>query len=1113
MDVITLSNSNFTGVSARYQEDTSIALNTGNYITYDGINLSIVDSFSGAKDTSNNYYSNFILTDKVDLNLFASLSSVNIEYPYSVTTYLGLYTAGNILPKSLVLSTYVQSVSTNAYTISFVTYDTNTQYQNYKITFINKTLCYITQEINGITWYFTYFEPNSGASSFLMVDSYINDECNLFEYIYDSKQSQLILHKLVGGLEKYVGYDTLDNYLSMYDYVSGSDTYSVNSAFKIKNTDSITLNLPCDWYSYVKIIDVDNLNVNNERSVDNVKLNYLLNITNEKLVNNSLPLNIIPLKNDKDNKNALSRGSIINQNVDGVILRDYTSLNTGTTQLKGSVDFNTTYSTNTTQLLLKSDSLTIFYFPYESFPVVKLNINDSSLVNSGCIAGDSPVNSDKVFKHKTLEYFSLPFNDNNSETTGTYLCSWLKGGNTLSAKPIWVDRYYNPSRVSGIDALSFNNNSNYTTEFTQISTINNVNSEYPVFDVQSNLTFEPGVQYAIQHLGSNNIIELIESLSANVVQKYFTTLYDTLNQPFDNTSNEVVIGDKYYTKFNDSTQASELKEFNNFTINFDLYASDWTKPLGYQILGNYNTYGFGIFNYQHITPFITTRGANTVYCYNTDLQLLDSVTFSTNIINLTKLDPVGNLIVITDDDNVNVVSYNSVIVNQKNIPNIKNYTSFYSTLDYTYCYTNNFAPLKINNSTLDYETIEPTGVITITTNGISLDSVSLYPVNNNLYVVPGYNVKYCNGKIYFLNNYNNTQNLCVYDIVKDTTLIVYQTKTINDYIANEDGTLYVVYDNNKLLLSDNYYRIQTADSFPIQPFSTQPSLSAGVIQSVDFIRNIDNKGIVDEKLVFNIYTSTTNQTTIVTTNKIIDANVVIQNSVVLSNSNGVYVYNLSNFNYTLANLTGSGKFEFRLGLPNVYNDIDNLLIRYILDVSTFEPGYHNFAIRFDSVNGVYSIFIDGREIYQQLFQGGQYSFSDILDTPFMCGNCIYYKNNTLSDYTKKANYYFTTKLFFKNFYLYKVPLSYYNILLHLRQNYPISDVKFQLPTGKRNFVENIQQFFKFKVPGVKSNYFDVDISNLPVSAGLKEILNNTIADIINKNKPSYTELNNINYHE
>lgn len=1111
MDVITLSNSNFTGVSARYQNDTTISVNTSNYTTYDDINLSIIDGFSGSKDTSNNYYSNFILSDKVDLNLFFSLSGEKTEYPYSITTYLGLYTTGIILPKSYVLSTQVESISTNALRLNFVTYDSDTPYHNYKVTFINAATCYITQVVQDITMYLTYFESNSGSGEFLMVDKFINDECNIFSYIYDSKQLQLILHKTVGGIEKYVGYDTLSNYLSMFNYVSGSDTYSVNSAFKIKYNADASLSLPCDWYSYIKIIDTNNLNVNTERCVDNLRLNYLLNITNEKLENNSLPLNIIPLKNDKDNKNALSRGSIINKDVGGVILREYTSLNTGTIQVKGSVDFNTTYSTNTDQLLLKSDNLTFFYFPYESFPVIKLNINDSSLVNSGSIAGDSPINSDKVFKHKLLENFSLPFNNNTSESTGTYLCSWLKGGASLSAKPIWVDRYYNPSFISGIDAFAYNTNSNYITDFAKISSANNIESQYNIYDTLSNLTFEPGVQYAVQHLGSKNIAELISSLSANIVQKYFTNLYDILNQPYENTLNEVVVGNQYYTKFNDSLQSTKIKEFNNFTLTFDLYAPDWTKPLGYQLLGNYNNYGLGIFNYQNITPFIITRNSNTVFCYNTDLKLLDSISFANIITGLIKLDPVGNFIVVTSDDVVNVVSYNSLIINQKYIANISKYTNFYSTLQYTYCWSKSNTPLKINNSTLDFELINIFNLSFNVPAELSLQQSSFYPVNDNVYTIPGYNIKYCNNKIYFINGNNGVKYLCVYDIDKNAVLIIYTSQIINDYIVNEDGTLYVIYDNNKLLLSDNFYRIQTARGFPLQPFSTNTTLSSGTIQSIDFIRNIANTGIVDEKLVFNIYTS--NYTTIVTTNKIVDSNVLIENTTTLSNTDGIYTYNISNFNYSLANLTSSGKLEFRLGLPNIYNETDNLLIRYILDISTLASGYHNFAIRFDSANGVYSIFVDGKEVYQKLFEGGQYSFSDILNIPFIGGNCIYYNNKTLSDYVTKSNYYFTTNLSFKNFYLYNNPLSYYNILLHLRQNYPISDIKFQLPTGKRNFVENIQQFFKFKVPGVKSNYFDINITNLPVSADLKEILNVTIEDIINKNKPSYTLLNKINYHE
>lgn len=1115
MDVLTLSNAYFNGVSTNYSYDPSIDITTHNYTSYEGINVSIVDILSGAKDTSNNYYSNFVLTDKVVIGDNVRIEISPLTYPRSFLTYLGLYTSGDILPQSLTVQTNViSSKNTVAYKLYFDTYDTDSRYQFYTVNLLNDSVCTLTQTINGINYYLSYFQSNTGNSEFLMVYEYQNSEVNNFNYVYDTIKNQIVLYKLVNGEQKYVSYDTTNNWLTLTGFVSGSDLFNTSCAFKTRSYNNFNPILPCDWYSYTQVIDIDNLNVNEDRSVNNVKLNYILNFTNEKIKDNSIPLNILPLKNDKDDKNSLSRGNIINQDTDGVIQRNYTSLNTGTNQLKGSADFNNTYSTTTTQLLVKSDNITFFYFPYESYPVVKLNINDSSLVNSGCIAGDSPINSDKVFKHKTLEYFSIPYNNNNSETTGTYLCSWLKGGNSLSAKPVWVDRYYNPSVISGINALSFNSNSNYITDFIQISAINNINSQTPIYDVLSDLTFEPGIQYAIQHLGSKNITQLIDSLSANVVQKYFTTIYDNLNQPYDNLSNEIILGSTYYSKFLDSSQFASIKDFNNFTINFDLYSNDWSKPLGYQILGNYNTYGLGIFNYQHVTPFVVASNKNTIYCYNTDLKLLDSIDLGdTTIKYFNKLDPIGNIIAITTDGYVTLISYNSLVVDKTIIPNINSYTQFYSTLEYTYCYSNTLPSLKINNITLDYEEIGLNGVVSIPTGNILTYVNSLISYKNILYTVPGVNVKTFENKIFFINNGDNIQSLCSYDITTGNLSIIYNCAVINDYVINEDGTLYVIFDNNKLILSDEFYNIKTSEGFPVRLFSNQPSLSSAVVQSVDYIRNFNSNGITDEGLVFGVYDTVNVKTILIRTNKITSNSIAVLNTASFDNSIGLCPPNLTNFNFALSNLTGRGQFEFRLGLPNVFNNTNIMLVRNIIDVSTLESGYHNFVLRFDSVNGVYSVFIDGREVSQTLVPGGQYTFSNVLNIPFMAGNCIYYNNFTLGSYLTKPNYYFTTPLSFKNLYIYNTALSYYNILLHLRQNYPISDVKFQLPVNKRNFIETIQQFFTFKVPGARSNYFNVDIVNLPVSAGLKEMLNTSFMGVINKNKPSCSELNTITYHE
>lgn len=1110
MEVLTLNNSNFSGISAKYIYDDTLDLPTTLYTSYEGLNVFLVNALSATTDTSTNKHSSFILSDTIQPDSFVSIKKTTNNREFTFTTYLAAFTLEQPIESTYVINTVYDETNTVAYKLQFNEY--NTAPLHYFTISVNNTSCTVSQTINGETYYLTYFASNSGDTMFLMVKGYQSDDQNLFDIIYDSEQHQVVLSKTSFGITKYVAYDISTGYLYLADYTPTNNLNVGNYTFRVRNINDIDFNLKSDWYSYVKQIDKDGLIVNNNRTITDVSLNYLFSLTNEKLTDNALPINVIPLNNDKDTKNSLSRGDIINTDKGGVIHRKYGSLNTGTTQVKGSVDFNTTYNAFTNQIAFKGDHTTFFYFPYEPFPVLQLNINDSSLVDSGAIAGDTPYNADKVFKHKVVENFAKPFNTLNTEQNGVYLCSWLKGGVSLSAKPIWVDRYYNPTQINAINAIYYNTNAPYITQFQQLSGVNPNNISYPVYDVTSSLTFEPGIQYAYQHLGDTNILELIESLSASRVIQHLNSYVTTKGQEYTYLGNELTLGNDRYSKLFTTTQLSAINQYNNFTITFDLSFNNWDNVLGYQLLGNYNNNGFGMFNYQQITPFVYTFSDDIIYAYNTDLHLLDTIKLDSTIKHISKLDPVGSIIAIDNNNKIYKINYNSVIVDTAVIVNLSDYTGFVSTLECTYAFSLTHVPLKINNNTLNYQAFTGS-IVTVVVPDFTATTGSIAVINDVLYNIPGYNVKCSNEKIYFVVTIAGADQLCVYDTAKEETTTIYYANVINDYFVNEDGSIYMLYNNNKLILSDQYYRILTSTGFPTNIFSDISTLSALDYKGIDEVQVLQPNGVIEYGLCFIGIDTDTRTKYIVRTNKFTSiADIHVTSTVTSTYVDEIGgVLNCTNSNFNRNNLTKQGQLEFRFSLANVYDQGDLRIIRTIIDTDRLEYGSHSFAIRFDSVKGVYLLMIDGDVIHQTVIQPGQYSFYPVLTNPFLIGNCIYYNNLTLGEYVLKPTEYVCNTFSIKNVYVYNAPLYYYEILLHLKLNYPISDVLFEIPVGKRCFVETIQHFFKFKTPGFKSNKYNINITGLDMSDGLKAVVTDNINTTLKKVTPGYTELNELTY--
>ena len=68
-------------------------------------------------------------------------------------------------------------------------------------------------------------------------------------------------------------------------------------------------------------------------------------------------------------------------------------------------------------------------------------------------------------------------------------------------------------------------------------------------------------------------------------------------------------------------------------------------------------------------------------------------------------------------------------------------------------------------------------------------------------------------------------------------------------------------------------------------------------------------------------------------------------------------------------------------------------------------------------------------------------------------------------------------------------------------------LNWNMATGNQNYLEEVSRFFKFKLPGLKSQYYNIRINGLQISdSNTRIMIESIIKDNLKKIVPSYAEL-------
>ena len=1097
---------NWKALSANYTYDNDV--NFKNQAIYiDGrMSVSKTPLLSSNYDFKNNNYSLLNISEKVDLK---SISDFYVPVEKSDVEVGTISIAKNGSRQFLIFTDQVDDVL-----IDTTIYDSivggslssiNDDYF-FEVDFNDKIYANVSHIYNNEVYYLAVNPTNLNlnfviASAFDIFRDYNRD----FTYFYNKEKNIFTLQIRIRGFAYYVTVNNNRLVLSatptnsMVSYDSSSVFYL--SSFEEPDSPEI-MN---EWVTYEKTFNQNNLNKDTKNSYLDIKNNYLFHseYNNIDQDQRALNYNLINLKNQLNQKNEQGKNNIfINQNPTDS--RDYISIFAGGNQEQGYDKLHLGYTSYSTPYEFIQGKTTWFHTPQNMYPYKRLNILNTKLVDNGAIAGDNPLRSDKIWK-KLANYKSTSNQgDAQEEQTGQWLCSWLSGGNNILSKPVWVDRFYNPKTVTFAQALSSS-----PTTVTYKSIYDCLNIPGGVVDLPSSLVFEPGCWYAYSRFGKTDIEQNINSLNS---KKQFFNFTEFLRSDGsiltpdseDGVDTFVFNGDRYALVDVDNVDTN----YNNFTIMFWGYRDYWDKLAGFQLGGNMTDYGMGIFNYMRVTPFIMLLSGGNFISYNRYFEKTE--TFINTISSwgsskfMMRRDPLNSIHIITDKSRVIEFDLRGTIIDATSaLSASKPITNVYNDENYGYVLYSNSNVRKINLlSNLVYTTAYNYSI------GPALSAKEIRTLKNgNIVIIDGSNSTVVENDIYFLSGgYVNkwSSKTLSYSAVLGPSIRQFNVdkNNLTWTVSGNDNNIAVFGDYSKLLFTTS---LSAASSVSTK----QP-----VIKNITFTEDFDNGELVSSVLV----TATgSNLNEVILYNLNYSGSEILQKNINTGGTWSSFVEPTNHkFNYTsLLWHYPFNSYIFKSRLYNQFDTEDSILPEIVVPVTAVNTGWHHFAISFNCEEGKLELYLDGEKFGASYFEPNRYNFINLVTDRFTAGATPFYNGIQLQDILDKNQVYKTsylvTDLKLQNLYFYSRVLNYHDINLFYKQKILPNNLKWNVPSGRRTFVDVASRFFKLSVPGQKSTDYNLYINDSLLDETCQEYIKVSILNKLREITPSYSRVNSIKW--
>ena len=751
------------------------------------------------------------------------------------------------------------------------------------------------------------------------------------------------------------------------------------------------------------------------------------------------------------------------------------------------------------EITMKTGDMTYFHFPMLSSTESEMDsiyLSATTLVDNGSIVGDIPFRSDRIYV-KNAGYGDKYIWDSNPPKNlqnGQWICAWLSGDVTdENSKPVWMDRWYFPTNTTSGDALY------------------EADGKY-VIDRPSQLIFRPGQYYRYYHMGDERNQEVVDMLSTgDSLKLHFDSwvvsgmvdesghgiVGELVNLP-DASFTEVGVNlsecpEDYGVKFVGDSQSIlvpyetsvYVPRTGDFSVVSWVKSSNWETETSEGIIdqGFRGGWKIGIVN-----------GAKVPFTVFVDSTLNDS--YNVNNGNIAIINEYGNLIAsksLTGD----ISNISDVVIDADMftwiLDNPKSGEHNVYQLDYN---GNKNATVSIpSTSALKYIEATP---ITDNQRIAAFNDTEVYLIDRYSLLVDDTATITDNGYYSTITTTNDS-----FDYITDSTLgfidnagVIMQKSELPDMENSTDiVSIRCDYDDNVWVLHSD----GTLDKF-VYKFTeyvldnTYSVYGESEPTSMDFV-SIHNNGeaydviYISYKDIYSVY---------------------------IYDKTGSYIetINLSKY-YVRPSLMCVSPYDWwrRFGTKrsiyarvcvgeNTNNDFTKHQDRHILtcsldDISNTE--WHQVALVRSGTQ--LKLFVDCVERDSATIGANQailYPYRPSLVIGGTCGRA-----RDLGSECGIKNSYFSGAV--DDLRIYALGLNKYELYYIYMNKFKRSNMTWNVQSHEKYYLEKIQKFFKFKMPGSKSAHYNIRISGIGLTEDAKSIVESLILNTINKLTPAYTD--------